>query len=680
MKRIAKSRPDRRSHEALRTENARLANALNAAKVELVGLRRSEERLALAIASSSDGVFDWDIFKDHALLDERGLALHGLRPDASVKTRSDWLSAIQFHPADQPGHFQALDDFLAGRIPAFERECRVRHNDGSYHWMRMCGICVRDPSGRPARFVGTMRDIDIYKARQADLVASEERFALAVAGSNDGVFDWDMVSDEMFLSVRGQSLFGLDPGRTTRPRADWYNMSTVHPDDADLRKRHADAYLSGAADMLDVVWRMRHADGSYHWVRVRGVCIVDSEKRPIRMAGSVTDIDSQKRAEAALLQAQRLEVTGTMAGGIAHDFNNILAATLGYGEMALRDAPLGSRLRHSIESILVAGERGRALVERILVFSSGSASAPRTPVSVERIVQEALQLLRATLPGEIQIESRLNAGRAAILGDPTQLHQLVMNLGTNAIYAMGKGGTLQVSLEVLEISAPRVLTSGVLEPGEYVALEVADSGCGIAPESLHRIFDAFFTTKDQGVGTGLGLAMVNNVVAELGGAIGVKSVLGSGSVFSVYVPRIGDVAPDVAVEAPLSSVGSHEQVLVIDDESALVSLMTVSLSELGYVPVGFTSSLDALAAFRAHPDRFDVVVTDERMPEMQGSALIRELRIIRPSVPIILLSGYVGGIIGQEAIDAGADELLKKPLSKQHLAAAIARVLVAAKR
>ncbi|WP_218510199.1 PAS domain-containing sensor histidine kinase [Variovorax sp. dw_308] len=502
----------------------------------------------------------------------------------------------------------------------------------------------------------------------------EERFELAITSTGDGIFDWDMVTDLLYLSQSAQLLHGLQAGPSIRPRSDWQSLFKVHPDDALTPAKLVIDQLADRLSVYEREWRVLHDDGAYHWLRMRGRTVRDPAGRPIRLVGSICDIDPQKRAETALLKAQRLEVTGTMASGIAHDFNNILAAILGYGEMALRDAEAGSRLRHGIESILVAGERGRALVDRILVFSR-SGVGERVPVHFEGVVQEVLELLAATLPADIHIESCLNAGCAAVMGDSTQLHQVVMNLGTNAIHAMAEGGTLRIALEVVDIAAPRITTTGRLNPGEYVALQVTDSGSGIAADKFHRIFDAFFTTRDDGVGTGLGLALVHGVIAEFGGSVHVESKIGAGSTFTVYLPRSGDAAPAAAVEAPASIVGCHEQILVVDDEPALMRLMVDSLSELGYVPVGFSSSIEALAAFRAYPHRFDAVITDERMPAMSGSMLIRELRSIRPAVPILLLSGYLGGNISHEAVAAGADELRKKPLSVRDLASVLARLL-----
>jgi CheY-like chemotaxis protein len=262
-----------------------------------------------------------------------------------------------------------------------------------------------------------------------------------------------------------------------------------------------------------------------------------------------------------------------------------------------------------------------------------------------------------------------------MLGDATQVHQVLMNLTSNAVQAMPAGGTLRVSLDTARVDAARATTIGNVVPGDYVVLKVADTGTGIAPELLERIFDPFFTTKEVGTGTGLGLSLVHGIVSEVGGAIDVASTVGAGTTFSVYLPRSGDAAEIPEDEELAMPRGDGQRVLVVDDEEPLVKLATRTLEELGYAPVGFTSSAAALAAFRADPQRFDALITDERMPGMSGSALIREVRGIRDGIPIVLMSGYVGGRIATIAREAGAEEVLKKPLSARDLAASLARVL-----
>jgi len=296
-------------------------------------------------------------------------------------------------------------------------------------------------------------------------------------------------------------------------------------------------------------------------------------------------------------------------------------------------------------------------------------------VHVEKVVCEALNLLTPKLPETVRVDASFAAGRAALLGDPTQVHQVAMNLGTNAAQAMAHGGVLSVSVSLQRFEATRAATIGGVDKGEYIVLRVADTGVGIAPDIVERVFDPFFTTKEVGSGTGLGLSLVHGIVTQVGGAIDVTSTIGRGSTFTVYLPRSGDAAdPDDNAELELPR-GEGQRVMVIDDEELLVNLATRALEELGYVPVGFTSGTAALAAFRAQPQRFDALITDERMAGVSGSALIREVRSIRSSIPVVLMSGYVGGGVASRAREAGADDVLKKPLLARDLAASLARVL-----
>jgi nitrogen-specific signal transduction histidine kinase/CheY-like chemotaxis protein len=372
-------------------------------------------------------------------------------------------------------------------------------------------------------------------------------------------------------------------------------------------------------------------------------------------------------------QAHRLEAMGTLAGGIAHDFNNILGAILGYGEMALRNTRKGTRLHRDLNSIISAGERGRALVDRILAFSR-SGVGERICVHVEEVVREALDLFCGKLPPGITIDARLNAGRAAMLGDPTQVHQVLMNLATNGVQAMTAGGVMRVALYTRRFDADRAATIGSIRPGSYIVLEVADSGSGIVPDVLEKIFDPFFTTKDVGVGTGLGLSLVHGIVTELGGSIDVASRPGHGSVFTVYFPRHGDAEDSASEAAPSVPQGDRQHVMVVDDEAPLVDLAVRLLEELNYAPVAFTSSTAALQALRADPHGFDALITDERMPGLCGSALISEVRAIRRSMPILLMTGYAAGTVANRAYNAGATEVLEKPLSTRELATTLSLV------
>jgi PAS domain S-box-containing protein len=651
------------------TERKRAADAL----------KRSEERFALAVAGSNDGLWDWDILTNEMFLSERAQRIYGLEPGHATRPRAEWRALVKIHPDDAEGQLRNVEDYLAGKSANYEGEWRVLHPDGRYRWIRIRGTCVRDAEGRPTRFAGSVSDIDVRRGAEEALRRSESYLAEALRLGRAGSFAYDVRAHrQVHWSPTTYEILDFDPAGGLPAPEEVYRR--VHPEDVERVREARGKAMSGKAD-YDAHYRVVRRDGTIRHLHATGHPTLDANGEVAELVGVVTDVTERKRAEEELnvlerklRQAQRLEAMGTLAGGIAHDFNNILGAILGYGEMALRDAAKGSRLRRDLDSIMAAGERGRALVDRVLAFSR-SGVGERVSVHVEKVVREALDLLSAKLPPNITLHAKLHAASAAMQGDATQVHQVLMNLATNASQAMPAGGMLRVSLRAECIERARTSTIGAIAPGEYLVLEVSDTGTGIPAEILDRIFDPFFTTKEVGTGTGLGLSLVHGIVTELGGAIDVASTVGAGTTFTVYLPRAGDVAETDSNEELALPRGEGQRVLVVDDEEPLVKLATRTLEELGYAPIGFTSSTAAIAAFRAHPERFDAVITDERMPGMSGSALIRAVRGIRDRIPIVLMSGYIGGAVARQAREAGAEEVLKKPLSARDLATSLARVL-----
>jgi PAS domain S-box-containing protein len=392
------------------------------------------------------------------------------------------------------------------------------------------------------------------------------------------------------------------------------------------------------------------------------------------------DITGQRRAEqdrrrleASLVQAQKLEAMGTLAGGVAHDFNNILGAVLGYGELAQGSVPPNSAVRRYIDSMMSAGQRAKSLVGRILAFSR-SGVGPRVPVHVQSVVVEALEILSASLPDNIRIKQACEADDSAVIGDATQIHQVVLNLCTNGTHAMKSGGTLEVRLDVVSFDSPRTVITGVLPVREYVRLCVHDTGSGIEPHLRDRIFDPFFTTKGVGVGTGLGLSLVHGIVIDLGGGVDMTSEVNRGTTFTVYIPRCGRVDPVSSADESLPQ-GNGQAVMLVDDEETLVRLGEEMIASLGYEAVGFTSAAEALEEFRTDPRRFAAVLSDETMPGMTGSQLAAKLIAIRPDIPIMLMSGYAGPTLAQRARTAGARDVLSKPLTAGDIARALASLV-----
>ena len=395
----------------------------------------------------------------------------------------------------------------------------------------------------------------------------------------------------------------------------------------------------------------------------------------------VRDVGERNHAETArirleeeLRQAQRMAAIGTLAGGIAHDFNNILGAILGYAELAQTRAMAGRPIGDALDQVMQAGQRGKRMVDHILAFSR-SAVAERAPVHVQSVVDEVLRWLAAWLPPDVKLERDLGAGDAALLGDATQLHQVAMNLCTNAIQAMPHGGLLSVRLDRIATTEPRALSHGILPPGQHVRLRVSDTGTGVPRTVQERIFDPFFTTKGVGMGTGLGLSLVHGIVADWQGAIDLESRDGHGTTFTVWAPTCGEATPPRTEETAELPRGNGQSVLVVDDELPLVRLAEETLAQLGYDPSGFHSSRTALDAFAADPERYDLVLTDETMPELGGTELAHEIRRLRADVPIMLMSGHPGAQLTAGAQAAGIAGILHKPLLSRDLAESLGRVL-----
>jgi len=642
-------------------------------------LRESEQRYERAMDSSEVGYWDWIPVVDKIYTSPRLLEIYGFAPGTTFAGRSDLLARIPWHTDDRAMLIRASAEHIAGKTARYKVETRF-FRDGEARWVSLTGMVARDPSGELVRWTGTARDITERKRSELALRQSEERYQLAMAASESGYWDWDIPSGRYLVSPRAYELAGFPPETDWVTREDYRASINMHPEDLARWETGREALFAGTGERLAMEVRYM-VKGEHRWHMLNAICKRDDTGKVVRWTGSATDITERKRAEEGLRtmerklrQAQRLEAVGTLAGGIAHDFNNILGAILGYGEIALQEAPGGSRLERDLRKIVIAGERGRALVDRVLAFSR-SAIGERVAVNVERVVREALDLIMAKLPPSVTVRPKLHGGSAAVLGDATQVHQVVANLSSNAVQAMPGGGTLRIELSVERVAAPRATMIGELAAGEHVVLTVADSGTGIPQEILDRIFDPFFTTKEVGTGTGLGLSLVHGIVTDLGGAIDVASTPGRGSTFTVYLPRCGDAAEAIEAKASALPRGDGERVLIVDDEESLVELAARTLEKLGYAPTGFTSSAAALAAFRADPERFDAVITDERMSGMSGSALIREVRGIRGRVPIVMMSGYIGGGLAERAREAGADEVLKKPLSAHDVATGLARVL-----
>ncbi len=392
------------------------------------------------------------------------------------------------------------------------------------------------------------------------------------------------------------------------------------------------------------------------------------------MVVNITDITERKQFEDRLQQAQKMQAMGTLAGGIAHDFNNLLTPLMGYAEMLMDDLPADSPAQEKAAEIFTAGSRAKELVNQILAFSRRSDTKPE-PMKLQPFITETLKLLRASIPSNIEILQEIDMACGPVMANPTQVHQVVMNLAANAFHAMeDTGGKLSVTLKQAFVTAESA-RSGGLPPGKYAHLVISDTGIGIEKQTMAKIFDPYFTTKDKNKGTGLGLAVVQGIVNSVGGTILVFSEVGRGSEFNVYWPlRRGEKkAATVRPKAPIPR--GTEKILLVDDEATVMKMVSQMLERLGYRVAAYTSGIEALAAFKADPENIDLVLTDMTMPEITGVLLAREAMAIRPAIPVIVSTGYSKTLTSEVAEKIGIKAVINKPACKSSLAAVIRKAL-----
>jgi PAS domain S-box-containing protein len=409
--------------------------------------------------------------------------------------------------------------------------------------------------------------------------------------------------------------------------------------------------------------------------------------QPITGSGYVNayglDITNHKKAEKEKMelelqfsQKQKMEAIGTLAGGIAHDFNNILSALQGYTELSLDDLPQDNPVRDNLEQIMTCTNRATKLVKQILTFSrKNEQEQEKLPVQISSIIKEVLGMLRSSLPSTIRICRKISAESSKVMADPTQIHQVLLNLCTNASYAMGQAnGTLEVGLEDVHFESQTRIGDEHVAEGSYVRLSVSDTGCGMTPEIMKRIFEPFFTTKKLNEGTGLGLPVVHGIVKSHGGAIDVTSTPGQGTTFNIYLPKIEENIQETEQSSELKQ-KEKKVILLVDDEEMIVNVTGQILDRLGYKVVTRTNSLDALEEFQEKPEEFDLVITDQVMPNMTGTELAKEMLSIKKDLPVILCSGYPEQIKLEELEKIGIRQFIMKPINRQELTEKVQELL-----
>ena len=433
-------------------------------------------------------------------------------------------------------------------------------------------------------------------------------------------------------------------------------------------------------NLKDVVFRELQDPVTKSWYLTYDKAIkwIDGRVAHLQIATDVTRLkklqEKEKKADEYLRQIQKMESIGNLAGGIAHDFNNLLFPIIGMSELLLEDLPEDSLEYKNVQVILEAGKRGRDLVQQILSFSRQSKKE-NIPVRLQQILKEALKLSRSTIPSSIQINQDIQEDCGWVMADPIQLHQIVINLITNAYHAVDQSGG-EINVQLKEIFVTKDNSSAKLNSdGKYVMLRISDNGCGIEAAIKNKIFDPYFTTKDKNKGTGLGLAVVYGIVQDYGGEILVDSNVGEGTVFSIYLPLPEQLPETEAVDKTNSFQTGSEHILLVDDEKQVAHIEKQMLNRLGYRVTMHTSSLDALECFRENPEAFDLLLTDGTMPGLTGDRLAQEVLAIRPDIPILLCTGFSEKIDRQKAKHLGIKGFLMKPVVKSDMARMVRQIL-----
>lgn len=638
-------------------------------------LRTTLERLRIILARLYPGILVMSEAEQVEFVNQSFCNLFHLaeQPAAMVgMDRAELIRRMAEVYVDPPAAIERIETVLAERKPIREEEVAIK---GERTILR--DFIPIEIEGRQYGRLWHYYDITDHKKAVTAARESEQRFR---SYFEMGLIGMAMITpDGEWLHYNDRLCEILGYSREELAKTTWATLSLKAEWTDDQRRLRR--ILNHTSENYQSEKHFIHKDGGIVWSEVSVSCIRNEDGTATQLVVMVQDITLKKQAEekakqlqAQLIQAQKLEAIGTLAGGIAHDFNNILAAVIGYADMAKDTAPEGSALAHDLEQVLKAGHRAKDLVKQILAFSRETDTKP-IHFFPSIIVREVIQLLRPTLPSTIAIGQRIDQQAGPVLIDPTQLHQILMNLCTNAFHAMEEnGGRLDISLKTCQVEAAQLPASTTALPGDYVQLTVADTGTGIAPAIRNRIFDPFFTTKAMGKGTGMGLSIVHGIVSSRDGFITVDSTPGAGTTFNVFLPLA--IPPGLAEEEHDELTGTRgEHILFVDDEEVLTSMTANMLQRLGYRVTVRSSSLEALTTFQNHPDQFDLVITDQTMPGMTGMDLARRMLQIRPDMPIILCTGFSALVTEEKVKSLGVKALALKPLTKKDLAILTRKVL-----
>jgi len=636
-----------------------------------------EQRWRLALEGANDAVWDWDLQTGEIYHDDQWARMLGYDPAEITASLDGWRTLV--HPDDVAASELSATEHFAQRAPRYQAEYRMRTKSGHWHWILDRGKVVkRAPDGQPLRMVGTHTDITDRMDLEQRLRRSDELADQVSRIARIGGWEIDLATMKVTWSPEIHRIHEV--GEDYQPTLD--DVRWLFPAGfMELLEKNDPA---SRLDMFDRELPLVTVKGQHIWVRVIGRTELH-DGLPVRVHGALQDITAQhqsanvrRQLEMQLFQAQKMETLGTLSGGIAHDFNNLLTGILGYQELASDTIPADNPARACLAEAQNASMRARALVEQILTFSRQSPGTDFGAMDLGVVVEEARRFLRATLPANIAIETEINPECRPVLADSTQIHQVILNLGSNAAHAMRKyGGTLRISLQPWEMEVDQSIRLADVRPGPYVRLSLSDSGHGMDEATQRRIFEPFFTTKNTQEGTGLGLAVVHGIVKAHRGAITAESKVGVGTTFHVYLPA-------GAAEASLEDVddippprGNGELVCIVDDEETVSSYTHSAIEKLGYRTITFASAEQCLGAWNGSGLLRDcrVLITDQAMPGLQGTKLVMVMRNLIPQLPVIVMSGHFSKITAAELDELKPVVLLPKPFTTEQIGHALFRAL-----
>lgn len=640
-------------------------------------VEESETRFRLIINNSLDAVVSVDEEGTITDWNKQAEKMFGWSRDQALgKTLVSTIIPARYHEAHTYGMKQFLSTGKKTMLDA-RIELSACHQDGQEFPVEVAVIAIRIHNSYI--FNASIRDITNQKQAANALQKEKELLAVTLRSIGDGVITTNTSGEIVTVNRLAEHMTGWSEQEArARPLTEVFTI--LDEQNREPCKNPAPKVLQTQA-MVDLQENciLITRDGKERSIALSCVPINDRAHRIIGVVMAFRDITSlklqeeqRKHLEMQLLQSQRLETVGTLAGGIAHDFNNILSPILGYAEMCLRDLPGESRIKGYVSQIIIAGKRARDLVQQILMFSCQD-SLERVPIRMGSIVQESVKLMRATLPTTIHIDEDIDVESGALMANPTQIEQIVLNLMTNAYQAMPDGGTLTIQVRTVTMDVEFLLTHQNLKQTNMVKLLVSDTGQGMDLSIQPRIFEPFFTTKGPG-GSGLGLSVIHGIVKEYSGAIDVSSTPNKGTTFEIYLPEstVQEIAPDQA--SPKLASG-HETILVVDDEEVIVNMVKEMLEGHGYSVSPWTRVDEALKAFRKDPDRYHLVITDQTMPQMTGVEFSKELLAIRGDIPIILTTGFSQSVDKETALALGIVDFLRKPILFDELNASIRKIL-----